>query len=95
MDLGSAQKVPAALGGHGAQRHPLPRRAGALAALGAARGLRPGRLGDHGGGRHGPRRREGQGVRVSKISKFCKILQILSGLVLGCIKTQFCKKICV
>ena len=35
------------------------------------------------------------GVRVSKISKFCKILQIFSGLVLGCIKTKFCKKICV
>ena len=29
------------------------------------------------------------------ISKFCKILQIFSGLVLGCIKTKFCKKICV
>ena len=37
-------------------------------------------------------------VRVSKISeigKFCKILQIFGGLVLGCIKTKFCKKICV
>ena len=36
--------------------------------------------------------REGLGVRVSKIGKF---LQIFSGLVLGCIKTKFCKKICV
>ena len=34
-------------------------------------------------------------VRVSKISKIGKILQIFSGLVLGCIKTKFCKKICV
>ena len=25
----------------------------------------------------------------------CKILQLFSGLVLGCIKTKFCKKICV
>ena len=25
----------------------------------------------------------------------CKILQIFRGLVLGCIKTKFCKKICV
>ena len=33
--------------------------------------------------------------RVSKINKLCKILQIFSGLVLGCIKTKFCKKICV
>ena len=33
--------------------------------------------------------------RVSKIGKFCKILQIFSGLVLGCIKTKFCKKIFV
>ena len=26
---------------------------------------------------------------------FCKILQFFGGLVLGCIKTKFCKKICV
>ena len=26
---------------------------------------------------------------------FSKILQIFCGLVLGCIKTKFCKKICV
>ena len=58
--------------------------------------------------RTGPRRcglrsfcrlRWGLGFRVSKISKignfFCKILQIFGGLVLGCIKTKFCKKICV
>ena len=36
-----------------------------------------------------------QPVRVSKIGKISKILQIFSGLVLGCIKTKFCKKICV
>ena len=35
------------------------------------------------------------GGRGSKIGKFWKILQIFSGLVLGCIKTKFCKKICV
>ena len=29
------------------------------------------------------------------IGKISKILQIFSGLVLGCIKTKFCKKICV
>ena len=34
-------------------------------------------------------------VRVSKISFFCKILQIFGGLAPGCIKTKFCKKICV
>ena len=32
---------------------------------------------------------------ITKIGKFCKILQIFGGLVLGCIKTKFCKKICV
>ena len=32
-------------------------------------------------------------VRVSKIGKVRKILQIFGGLVLGCIKTKFCKKI--
>ena len=31
------------------------------------------------------------GVRVGKISKFCKNF---GGLVLGCIKTKFCKNIC-
>ena len=31
------------------------------------------------------------GVRVSKIGKINKISQILGGLVLGCIKTIFCK----
>ena len=30
-----------------------------------------------------------------KICKICKILQIFGGLVLGCIKTKICKKICV
>ena len=34
-------------------------------------------------------------VRVSKIGKISKFLQIFGGLVLGCIKTKFCKKICV
>ena len=27
--------------------------------------------------------------------KICKFLQIFGGLVLGCIETKFCKKICV
>ena len=31
----------------------------------------------------------------SKIGKISKILQFFGGLVLGCIKTKFCKKICV
>ena len=35
------------------------------------------------------------GVRVRKIGKISKNLQIFGGLVLGCIKTKFCKKICV
>ena len=35
------------------------------------------------------------GVRVSKIGKISNILQIFGGLALGCIKTKFCKKICV
>ena len=34
----------------------------------------------------------GLGLAIGKISKF---LQIFVGLVLGCIKTKFCKKICV
>ena len=33
------------------------------------------------------------GVRVSKIGKIIKILQIFGGLVLGCIKMNFCKTI--
>ena len=33
--------------------------------------------------------------KISKIGKFAKMLQIFGGLVLGCIKTKFCKKICV
>ena len=37
----------------------------------------------------------GLGVRVSKIGIISKFLQIFGGLVLGCIKTKFCKKICV
>ena len=40
--------------------------------------------------------RRGRGrVRVSRIGKISKILQTFGGLVLGCIKTKFCKKICV
>ena len=47
--------------------------------------------------------RFGLRVRVSNIGKISKILrstpfkilQIFGGLVLGCIKTKFCKKICV
>ena len=35
-------------------------------------------------------------VRVSKNGKFCsKELQMFGGLVLGCIKTKVCKKVCV
>ena len=37
----------------------------------------------------------GLGARVSKIGKISKIFQIFGGLVLGCIKTKFCKKNCV
>ena len=37
----------------------------------------------------------GWGTRVSKIGKFCNILQIFGGLVLGCINTNFCKSVCV
>ena len=32
---------------------------------------------------------------AGRVSKIGKILQIFGGLVLGCIKTKFCKKICV
>ena len=44
------------------------------------------------------------GIRIAKLATlakfencqfFCKILQIFGGLFLGCIKTKFCKKICV
>ena len=38
---------------------------------------------------------ENFGKKLGKIAKFCKILQIFGGLVLGCTKTKFCKKICV
>ena len=51
------------------------------------------------GGANGKRRRLRPMVHFSKMhfSKmhFSKILQIFVGLVLGCIKTKFCKKICV
>ena len=35
------------------------------------------------------------GLGVSKIGKISEILQIFGGLVLGSIKTKYCKKICV
>ena len=40
------------------------------------------------------------GLGLAKLANFAnnnnnKILQIFGGLVLGCIKTKFCKKICV
>ena len=35
------------------------------------------------------------GTDLRKIGEISKILQIFCGLVLGCIKTKFCKKICV
>jgi hypothetical protein len=34
-----------------------------------------------------------RGLGSAKLANFAKILQIFSGLVLGCIKTKFCKKI--
>ena len=43
----------------------------------------------------GPRAALVRGVRVSKIGKISKLLQFFGGLVLDCIKTKFCKKICV
>ena len=33
--------------------------------------------------------------KAEEVPKISKILQIFGGLVLGCIKTKFCKKICV
>ena len=55
------------------------------------------RRGVDGGGRggEGPRLRvAGLGVEVGgRVSKIGKLLQIFGGLVLGCIKTKFCKKI--
>ena len=36
-----------------------------------------------------------RGLGLAKLANFCKILQIFGGLVLGRIKTKFCKKICV
>ena len=45
------------------------------------------------GPRLGARRRRDRSVR--EIGTLSKILQIFGGLVLGCIKTKFCKKICV
>ena len=33
--------------------------------------------------------------KISKFGKFSNFLHIFGGLVLGCIKTKFCKKICV
>ena len=38
---------------------------------------------------------QGRFGRCVDDGKFCKILQIFGGLVLGCIKTKFCNKICV
>ena len=32
---------------------------------------------------------------LAKLAIFFKILQIFGGLVFGCIRTKFCKKICV
>ena len=49
---------------------------------------------------HQPRRPTGLGAEYTMFrdesdTHFSKILQIFGGLVLGCIKTKFCKKICV
>ena len=35
------------------------------------------------------------GLEHTQLANFANFLQIFSGLVLGCIKTKFCKKICV
>ena len=34
-------------------------------------------------------------AKLAKSAKLANFLQIFGGLVLGCIKTKFCKKICV
>ena len=65
--------------------------------VGALLGWRPLPRGPRGHPRSGlssPTRRSASG-QLANFAKFCKILQIFSGLVLGCIKTKFCKKICV
>ena len=70
-----------------------PQMDGSLGMMGTLPGNMPGGL-----GMPGPSfqvKKKKKEVRVSKIGKICKILQIFSGLVLGCIKTKFCKKICV
>ena len=54
------------------------------------RGRRAAALGPHGAR---PPRSELKGR--AKFGKISKLLQIFGGLVLGCIKTKFCKKICV
>ena len=41
------------------------------------------------------RREEVLQPMFSKISKICNFFQFFGGLVLGCTKTKFCKKICV
>ena len=39
--------------------------------------------------------RGSSGARGTVGANFAKFLQIFGGLVLGCIKTKFCKKVCV
>ena len=63
---------------------------------------RPGRSGARGGppptartARWGEGGRAGDARDEAKLANFSKILNFFGGLVLGCIKTKFCKKICV
>ena len=46
-------------------------------------------------GAGGPQAYVRKWLRVSNFGKIRKFLQFFGGLVLGCIKTKFCKKICV
>ena len=55
----------------------------------------PGGRALRGRGRREAREAGPLGVRGSKIGKISIFLQIFGGLVLGCVKTKFCKKVCV
>ena len=62
---------------------------------GHGRGVVRGRLGRKEVGVYGVRFGLSQYGYFSLIGKISKILRIFGGLVLGCIKTKLCKKICV
>ena len=68
------------------------RRGSAASAGRAKRSAAKARIADAGGARSS---RRFNIFRLAKLGKLAKILQIFGGLVLGCIKTKFCKKICV